>query len=224
MMVFLVGNLLCAFATTYALLVLGRVVIAVVSGTLVAVAMTYAPDVASPANRTRFIAWFFSGFSIASVAGVPLGTWLAGLADWRWAFHLIDVLTVLLLVVMVLVLPHGGEPMRVGFLAQFRLFFDRRIQIGVMAVVLGAAASYCFYTYLTPIMRDEIGIGQRYVGVGLAVFGIACLWSNLASGRLAAHGVGVEPLYRVRSVYLIQAAFCAFLRSRDCPRCSARWF
>ena len=54
--VFLVGNVLCAFAMGYAMLVVGRVVIAVVSGTLVAVAMTYAPDVVDPPNRTRFIA------------------------------------------------------------------------------------------------------------------------------------------------------------------------
>lgn len=67
--VFLAGNLLCAFAPNYAVLMAGRILIALVSGTLVAIAMTYAPDVATDTFRTKFIAWVFSGFSIASVVG-----------------------------------------------------------------------------------------------------------------------------------------------------------
>lgn len=216
--VFLVGNVLCAFAMGYAMLVVGRVVIAVVSGTLVAVAMTYAPDVVDPPNRTRFIAWVFSGFSLAAVVGVPVGTWLAGVLDWRWPFHLIDLLTIIVMAIMALVLPRGGAAMRIGFIAQFRLFLDRRIQLGVLAVVCGAAASYTFYTYLTPIMRDEIGIPQDYVGVGLVVFGVACLISNLWSGRLAARGFGVEPLCRVRPIYLVQAVvLCLLAFAEDVP-------
>ncbi len=203
--VFLAGNVLCAFAVGYGMLVVGRVVIAVVSGTLVAVAMTYASDVTSPRNRTRFIAWVFSGFSVASVVGVPVGTWLAGALGWRWAFHLIDALTLALLAAMAVTLPRGGRPTRVGFLAQFRLFFDRRIQLGVLAVVFGAAASYTFYTYLTPMLRDEVGVPARYVSTALVVYGLACLWSNLVSGRLAARGKGVEPLTHIRPIYLAQA-------------------
>ena len=75
--VFLAGNLLCAFAPNYAVLMAGRILIALVSGTLVAIAMTYAPDVTTDTFRTKFIAWVFSGFSIASVVGVTVGTWVA---------------------------------------------------------------------------------------------------------------------------------------------------
>ena len=38
--------------------------------------MTYAPDVTTDRFRTKFIAWVFSGFSIASVVDVPVGTWV----------------------------------------------------------------------------------------------------------------------------------------------------
>ena len=91
--VFLAGNLLCAFAPNYAVLMAGRILIALVSGTLVAIAMTYAPDVTTDTFRTKFIAWVFSGFSIASVVGVPVGTWVANTFGWRWAFHLVNALT-----------------------------------------------------------------------------------------------------------------------------------
>ena len=209
--IFLAGNLLCAFAPNYAVLVVARIMIALVSGTLVAVAMTYAPDVTTDKFRTKFIAWVFSGFSIASVVGVPVGTWVANTFGWRWAFHIINVLTIVLIVGMVVALPRNSHIVKIGFLPQFRLFFDRRIQLGVLTVVFGAAASYVFYTYLTPIMRDEVHVPEQYLSVGLVIFGAACLWSNLYGGKLADSGRGVEPLTHIRPIYCAHAVLMASL-------------
>lgn len=209
--VFLIGNVLCAFAPNYGVLVVARILIALVSGTLVAIAMTYAPDVTTEQYRTKFIAWVFSGFSIASVVGVPVGTWVANTFGWRWAFHLVNVLTVVLIVLMVMVLPRNSRIVKIGFLPQFRLFFDRRIQLGVLTVVFGAAASYVFYTYLTPIMRDEVHVPEQYLSVGLVIFGAACLWSNLYGGKLADRGRGVEPLTHIRPIYCAHAVLMASL-------------
>lgn len=209
--VFLAGNLLCAFAPNYAVLMAGRILIALVSGTLVAIAMTYAPDVTTDTFRTKFIAWVFSGFSIASVVGVPVGTWVANAFGWRWAFHLVNALTVVLIIGMVAVLPRNSHAAKIGFLPQFRLFFDRRIQLGVLDVVCGAAASYVFYTYLTPIMRDEVHVPEQYLSVGLVIFGAACLWSNLYGGKLADRGRGVEPLTHIRPIYCAHAVLMASL-------------
>ncbi len=209
--VFLAGNVLCAFAPNYGVLVVARILIALVSGTLVAIAMTYAPDVTTEQYRTKFIAWVFSGFSIASVVGVPIGTWVANMFGWRWAFHLVNVLTIALIVLMVIVLPRNSHIVKIGFLPQFRLFFDRRIQLGVLDVMFGAAASYVFYTYLTPIMRDEVHVPEQYLSVGLVVFGCACLWSNLYGGKLADRGRGVEPLVHIRPIYCVHAVLMASL-------------
>ena len=209
--VFLAGNLLCAFAPNYAVLMAGRILIALVSGTLVAIAMTYAPDVTTDTFRTKFIAWVFSGFSIASVVGVPVGTWVANAFGWRWAFHLVNALTVVLIIGMVAVLPRNSHAAKIGFLSQFRLFFDRRIQLGVLDVVCGAAASYVLYTYLTPIMRDEVHVPEQYLSVGLVIFGAACLWSNLYGGKLADRGRGVEPLTHIRPIYCAHAVLMASL-------------
>lgn len=209
--IFLAGNILCAFAPNYAVLVVARIMIALVSGTLVAVAMTYAPDVTTDRFRTKFIAWVFSGFSIASVVGVPVGTWVANTFGWRWAFHMINVLAIMLIVGMVVALPRNSHIVKIGFLPQFRLFFDRRIQLGVLDVVCGAAASYVFYTYLTPIMRDEVHVPEQYLSVGLVIFGAACLWSNLYGGKLADRGRGVEPLTHIRPIYCAHAVLMASL-------------
>ena len=78
-------------------------------------------------------------------------------------------------------------------------------------VVFGAAASYVFYTYLSPIMRDEIGVPERYISIGLVIYGCACLWSNLYGGKLADKGHGVEPLTHIRPIYCVQAVCLCLL-------------
>ena len=184
--VFLIGNVLCAFASNYGVLVVARILIALVSGTLVAIAMTYAPDVTTEQYRTKFIAW--GVFRLLHRIRGGCAGWARGLRTRSAGvgrFHLVNVLTVVLIVLMVMVLPRNSRIVKIGFLPQFRLFFDRRIQLGVLAVVFGAAATYVFYTYLTPIMRDEVHVPEQYLSVGLVIFGAACLWSNLYGGKLA---------------------------------------
>lgn len=207
---FLAGNILCAVAPNYAALCVGRVIIAAASGTILSLSMTYADDVASPEHRTKFIAWVFSGFSIASVAGVPLGTWVADSFGWRRTFWLIDALTGIVIAAMLVSLPKrnaraSARAHEVRFFAQFRLFGDRRIQIGTVAMVCGAAAGYTYYTYLTPILRDEIGLPARFVSPALVIYGLACLWSSLTAGKLAARGHGAQPMAGIRPVYALQA-------------------
>lgn len=96
---------------------------------------------------------------------------MADTFGWRVTFALVSVLTAVLMASMAVSLPRNSHPAKIGFLRQFRLFFDRRIQLGVADVVFGAAASYVFYTYLSPIMRDEIGVPERYTSIGLVIYG-----------------------------------------------------
>jgi len=76
--VFLTGNVLCAFAPNYGVLVVARILIALVSGTLVAIAMTYAPDVTAERYRTKFIrggcaGWHVGCEHVRLALGVPFG-------------------------------------------------------------------------------------------------------------------------------------------------------
>ena len=171
LLVFLAGNVICTFAVNYPMLLLARVVTASVSGVLVAVALTFGPDVTSRENQPRYMSWVFSGFSIASVFGMPMGTWIAGLVGWRTSFVVIDVLTVVMIGVMFVVLPKRSVPSQVGILGQFKLFSDRRIILGVLTVVFGLASSYVWYTYLTPMFTNELHVPAAYVSVALVAFG-----------------------------------------------------
>lgn len=72
--VFVVGNFLCAIAPNYPLLAAARILLSIVSGTLISVSMTFVPDISSLEHRATVVSWVFAGFSLASIFGVPIGT------------------------------------------------------------------------------------------------------------------------------------------------------
>lgn len=204
---FILGNLLSVAAPNYGFLVFSRIVTAMVSGTLISVSMTFSSDVAAPENRGKVVAWIFSGFSIAAVAGVPAGTFLSHLLGWRWAFAAIAAASVAVLVLLARSLPKTGAIQKARLTEQLALFRDKRIHLGFFIPMLGAAATYVCYTYLTPIFQNVLGVPAPYTGIALLVFGACSIASNLLSGRLAtAGGTRLLPM-----VFLLQTACLALL-------------
>ena len=195
---FALCNLICAIAVNYTVFLVFRILTAVVSGTVVSISMTYAEDVASiPEHIPGVIAGVFSGFSIASVVGVPIASTITQTFGWRAAFITIFVATLALLALLFVKLPRQKAG---SILEQFKLFLDKRISIGCAIVFLADASTYCFYTYLTPILQQELHIPDSMLSVALLIFGIAAITSNVSSGQVANKtGIRLLPL-----IYVIQ--------------------
>ena len=171
---FALCNLICAIATNYMVFLVFRILTAVVSGTVVSISMTYAEDVASiPEHIPGVIAGVFSGFSIASVIGVPIASTITHVFGWRAAFITIFVATLALLALLFMKLPRQNRLKAGSILEQFKLFLDKRISIGCAIVFLAGASTYCFYTYLTPIFQQELHIPDSMLSLALLIFGIA---------------------------------------------------
>lgn len=205
--VFIAGNALCAIAPDYAFLAAARIVTAVVSGVMISISMTFTVDIASPENQSKVISWIFSGFSIASIFGVPLGTVISQAAGWRTSFVVLSVFSVLILLMMYRVLPDTGRGRKSNLLDQFTIVKNKRISLCMMTAICGAAGSYVFYTYMTPFLHEYLNIPVSYTSMMLSLFGIGTIISNLASGRIA----GMGGMKKMPLVYLIQAAALFFL-------------
>ncbi|KRL13740.1 major facilitator superfamily protein [Schleiferilactobacillus perolens DSM 12744] len=135
MAIFIFGNILTAFSSTYLVLVIARVVTAIVSGPLISIALTFANEIAPMDKKAWLVSWIFSGFSIASVFGVPIGTWISTLAGWRMSFVAITVVSVLTFILMLPSLPkdlrqHAKKSQSGNKQGSLALFKDRRIQLG----------------------------------------------------------------------------------------------
>lgn len=206
--VFLLSDVLTLFSWDYWSLAMSRVVTAASSGALLSVGMTFVMDLVTPRYRAKAVSWIFAGFSISSVFGVPLGTAMSHVLGWRSVFVLILAMGVVAVAVAVRTLPRLGAPeARGGRGGAGRMLRDPRILLGAGVTVFGAMGMYTMYTYITPILEDEIGFPDDVVSIGLMAMGAAMLVSNLVSGRIADRG----GLRVVRWTYIAEAALLFIL-------------
>ena len=71
---FIAGNLFCAIAPGYAVLMAARVVTAFCHGAFFGIGSVVASNLVAPNRRAQAIALMFTGLTLANVLGVPLGT------------------------------------------------------------------------------------------------------------------------------------------------------
>lgn len=197
---FIIGNYLCSLASNYTFLVIIRMLIAVISGALISVSISFTPYIVPKEKRPMTVAWIYSGFSIASIFGVPIGTTISYKFGWRASFIFISVFSILILIMMFITLPRNTAIHKVKLIGQFIIFKDIRFILSIFTILFGAASSYVLYTYLKPIFLNYIHIPNKYISVALLIFGITVLFSNLLSGKLAEN----NGVYRLRYVFIIQ--------------------
>lgn len=89
-------TMLCGVATSFAMLLLFRVGVAIgeAGGSAPSVAMV--ADLYPPSHRSRALAIFLMGPALGAVFGLGMGGWIADMYGWRWAFILIGAPGVLL--------------------------------------------------------------------------------------------------------------------------------
>src|SRR5690606_18654210 len=104
MVVFTLGNLACALAPNYALLMLARVVTSLAHGTFFGVGAVVATGLVAEERKASAISVMFTGLTVAPLLGVPAGAWLGLHYGWRstfWAVAAIGVVATLLIATLV---------------------------------------------------------------------------------------------------------------------------
>jgi DHA1 family chloramphenicol resistance protein-like MFS transporter len=115
LLVFVLGHVLAALATTYGVLMTARILTAVACGTFWAAAAVVSVALAPAGARARALAVLLGGLTVSNVVGVPLGALVGQQLGWRAAFWVIAVLALVSAVGVAMVVPvAGGEPGRAG--------------------------------------------------------------------------------------------------------------
>jgi EmrB/QacA subfamily drug resistance transporter len=122
--VFVVGSILCGFASSVYELAAFRALQGIGAGGLMSLAFAIVGDMVPPRERGRYQGYFMSVFATSSVLGPVLGGFLAGQsqilghAGWRWIFFINVPIGMLALVVVskVLQMPRKRSEHRIDYL------------------------------------------------------------------------------------------------------------
>jgi len=184
--IFTLGNLACALAPNYELLMAARVLTAFAHGTFFGVGSIVATSLVPPDRRASAIAIMFTGLTVATILGVPFGTWLGQAFGWRATFFAVTAIGVVALAVLARYVPRETAPPEPGdWRADLRALARGPVLLGLLTTVLGFGGMFAVFTYIAPILTRVTGFGEAAVSPILLVFGAGLVAGNLVGGRLA---------------------------------------
>ncbi|GHG10460.1 MFS transporter [Streptomyces filamentosus] len=172
---FAVANTVTAVSSVYGLTMAARFVAGVAAGLAWALLAGYARRLAPERLQGRAIAIAMAGIPVALSLGVPAGTYLGKVTDWRVAFLVMTGLTVALLVWIAAAVPdHPGQRAgeRPGMLRALKVPGVPAVLFVTLVFVL---AHTVLYAYVATFLGD-LGMGDS-TDLVLLVFGAASLAS-----------------------------------------------
>ena len=178
-----VGSLLAAFAPTFAVLFLARVLTGATHTTILVMFMLAALKTAAPDRKAQAVGRITLGLGVATVIGVPIGTALAQSLGWRASFGAISIFMVVTLALVLLAYPQLDRSKLLG-LGALRVISRPAVGSGIAMSALTALGALTLLAFIVPVLRHA-GVAAGSLTLALFVYGIACLAGNQLGAMLA---------------------------------------
>lgn len=181
----LVSNVIVALTPSFLLLVASRLLLGVAIAGFWSMSLAAVAQLAPPERLGRAMTVVNMGVSLATVAAVPLGSYLGDALGWRSVFWMAAAAAGVAVVLQLAWLPSiapSGSP-GLGTLVQAAR--SRAVLFGLISIGLIAAGHFSAFTYVRPAADLVPGLGSAGLATLLMVFGAAAFVGNLVAGPLA---------------------------------------
>jgi DHA1 family inner membrane transport protein len=187
--VFLAGNLGCALAPSYGLLMAARILTAFAHGAFFGIGAVVARDLVPREKRTQAVSLMFAGLTVANVLGVPLGTALGQAAGWRSTFWAVVAIGLAAGLAIQVCVPAGLPGTRGRLVSEFRALGRWPVFRPMLISTLSSVSFFTVFTYITPFLTGVTGYSPQGVTGVLFAAGTGLTIGNLAGGHFADRGL-----------------------------------
>jgi predicted MFS family arabinose efflux permease len=168
-----VSNFLVAYAPTFSILLVGRVLLGIALGGFWSMASSTATRLVPTAKVPRAIAIIFAGSSFASVFAAPMSSFLGNVIGWRHVFLLSGGLSIVALAWQALTIPALKPVGETKFNTLFAVLRVPQFSAGMLAVALAFCGHFAAFTYLRPFLERTTAVGPNELSAILLAFGAA---------------------------------------------------
>ncbi|GAA3103810.1 Cmx/CmrA family chloramphenicol efflux MFS transporter [Streptomyces rectiviolaceus] len=183
---FLLVHVVGALTTSFAVLLATRVVGALANAGFLAVALGAAVGMVEPNAKGRATSVLLGGVTLACVAGVPGGALLGQFWGWRSAFWAVALVSVPAVLAILRSVPAGAPDTAAGDArGELRSLREPRLVVTLLIGALVNGATFCTFTYLSPVATNVAGFSESWVPALLALFGVGSFAGVTVAGRFA---------------------------------------
>ena len=181
--IFILGNALSSIAASFGAFLVARVVMGSISGALLAVCVTYIPELCDFKRVPLVISIVYGAFSVALVLATSIGKLFAATIGWHAMADSALVLSVATCAALVAIMPKtGNTDAPATFREQVGLLGEPCVISGMFIFVFSVGSVYVFYAYVTPYLQQVLSLDDALTSTLLMVYGIICVVSNALSG------------------------------------------
>ncbi|MEG1203580.1 MAG: MFS transporter, partial [Comamonas sp.] len=156
-------------------------------------------------KQASAIALMFSGLTLATLLGVPAGTWIGQHFGWRMAFAAVALVGVAALAILAVFVPANlKQSAPVALRDELSILASAPLWMGLGITVFGFGGVFALYTYVEPLLSQITHMAPAGVAVALLLFGAGSAVGNIAGGKLADRGV-------LRALWITLSALVAVL-------------
>lgn len=192
LLLFAAGNALCGLANVYSLVLVGRIITAAGAGLFAPAAAHAASVLSDPAHRGRSLSLVLGGATIALILGVPAGTWMAYMLDWRLPFWIVAGLSTAAAAGIRRFFPSIESPGSISMRERLSQLRQPLILSALTASLTWGIGVFLVYTYIADIF-GQFGAAGRTVSLVLLLTGIASFagvqFGGYAVDRYGSHRV-----------------------------------
>ncbi|GAB1531302.1 MULTISPECIES: MFS transporter [Brevibacillus] len=208
MIVFVVGNSAAALSSSFAILIIARFFTAFSHGVFFSIGSTIAADLVPENKRASAIATMFTGLTVATVTGVPLGTYIGQMFGWRATFWGVAILGVIALISTAILVPSNLKNAKPASIKdQVKIITNLPLLLVFAITALGYGGTFVTFTFLGPILEEITGYQASAVSLILLVYGIAVAIGNTVGGKAA----DKNPIKALRWMFIVQAIILIIL-------------
>ncbi|WP_131669589.1 MFS transporter [Psychrobacter pygoscelis] len=178
----LLFNIITSLSSHYGLIIGARFAAGMAAGVIWGLFPGYVLRLAPSNLQGRALAIAGVGQPIALAIGVPLGTWLGIMFDWRGVFWIMSAMTLLLLVWIVLVIPDFAGQSAKQRISIRQIFLIPGIRPALLTLFVWILAHNTLYTYIEPFLAS-VNLAQR-VDALLLLFGVSAIVGIWLTGLL----------------------------------------
>jgi DHA1 family inner membrane transport protein len=184
LMVFGLGHVASAFAPMFDMQLVIRALTVVGAAVFTPQAASTVGLLVPTEKRAGAIAFIFIGWSAASVAGIPLGTYLSTYLGWRIVYGAMGLLCLVAASTVRLTLRPKLFVTPLSFAAWKQALTTPLLWVVYLVTLCSMAAQFAMFGYIAPILRDGFGVGVTAISAMFAVVGIAGLLGNTIASRI----------------------------------------
>lgn len=177
------GNLITAVSPNFPLVLTTRLVMGFANGVFWAIGVSMAMRLVPGRHASRAAAVTLSGISIATVAGMPLGTFLESVTSWQTTFLIWSGLSALVFVAVATVVPSLPSENAVSVREVFGLPVKNvRLRLVMFTVILYVLGHFAAYTFIRPFAESNSSATPAFITVLLVIYGIGGAGGNFVAG------------------------------------------